>query len=327
MNSENADQTVMAATGSAAFVGLAEDASGAAGAVASEIKREATGRLGQLTVEIDGVEIDGVRKVGLPRRINQRSADDDTSTNSKAQWGNSAYGQVRLERGLSPDGTVLFDWRDAVERGDTEAGLKSLAVTVLDEKSQSRIRWEFTAAWPTEYDPPKLDSTADEEIAKEAVAIDFETVERTVDPAVVAARNPLQTGLLRFVETANGGRISNGATLLRAGDVGIESLETAVFSTPLQIDGERVSLLVPEGVRTTGEDAGSVLWLFSGPDVESASASLQVPETDGGRFYWLPTDEFFPDPNWRLTASSDAGPQATGRSIPGWPSGGTDGGK
>lgn len=63
----------------------------------------------------------------------------------------------------------------------------------------------------------------------------------------MAARNPLDSLLGRFVERANGGRLSDGAVVLPAADLGFDPVPIGVVEGAPSVPGDLVSLLVPGG--------------------------------------------------------------------------------
>ncbi|MEF8779809.1 MAG: DUF6517 family protein [Haloferacaceae archaeon] len=315
----------MTATGGAGFVGLSSDAAGAGSATTAvtDSDRDSSLRTGQLRVEIDGVEVPGFRIVDLPARYTSSSERAGNGEGTQ-RWGETTYDDLVMERGVAPGDTQLVDWRRAVEAGRIEDGSKELTVTILDEASQSRLRWTFTAAWPTAYDPPALDATGEgkSDVATETLTVAFRSVERVVEPVTEpksqsgGGLNPLRTGLLRFVETANDGRISNGAVLATAAEAGIEQVTLETFGTGLTVGGDRVSVIVPEGIRGTDDGSATALWLASGADVVDPPASPSVPATGAG-LYWVPVADFFPRPGWGSTGSARNGGDGTGQSLPG----------
>jgi len=63
-----------------------------------------------------------------------------------------------------------------VEDGKLER--KNMAIIVLDEEGNPKSRWEFREAWPTKYDAPDLNATANE-VAIETLEIAHEGMQRT----------------------------------------------------------------------------------------------------------------------------------------------------
>jgi phage tail-like protein len=134
-------------------------------------------RTGRFEVEIDGVELPGFRTVNLPTRRSQES-DYREGGGAKKTWGQPTFDDLSMERGLAPEENQLHDWRLALEQGRADEGRKEIGVKLLNEEGEPKIRWTFTDAWPTEYDPPNLDASADGEIATESITIAFDRMKR-----------------------------------------------------------------------------------------------------------------------------------------------------
>ena len=86
------------------------------------------------------------------------------------------YGNVSLKWGIT-DSFDLYDWRKMVEDGNIKKARKNVAIVVLDDEGNQAARWEFSQAWPTKYDAPDLNATANE-IAIETLEIAHEKMER-----------------------------------------------------------------------------------------------------------------------------------------------------
>jgi phage tail-like protein len=316
------DRTVMDAAGTAGFVGLASDrvAASRTETAGSVTAQDGTPGGGRLTVEVDGVELPGIRVVDLPRRYTDLTDEEGDDEQATALAGRTAFDDVEMERGLAPDASELLEWRRAVEAGDADAGRTDLTVTLLDAGSESRLTWTFTDAWPAVYEPPALDATTPDAVATESVSVTFDGMERTVEPGAEQPRrsNPLRTGLLRFVETANDGRVSDGAAVVTAGDIADAPATLGVLESAPAVPADRMSLLVPEGARG-GDSAGQALWMLSGRDaLENAESTSIAVDPDGAGLYWIPATTFFPDRAWgEPEAGADADVEL--RPVPGWP--------
>lgn len=88
-----------------------------------------------------------------------------------------SYGNLTLQWGTTPDSTALFEWRHMVEQGQLDQARRDVAVVILDEEGNPGARWEFRNAWPTQYDAPDLDASANE-VAIESMEIAHEGMER-----------------------------------------------------------------------------------------------------------------------------------------------------
>jgi phage tail-like protein len=310
MDSGDEHRRVMRASGTASFVGVDSDADDAeAASTVPRLDSEQSGQGGaaRVTVSLDGVDIVGVRTLTLPRRYSETDGQEQ-------RWGRPAYGDLELERGITPGETQLTDWRLAIEEGRLDEGRKELTVSVQDS-ARARTQWTFSDAWVREYDPPELDTSADGDIATESATIAFDEMIRTVESSPSRA-NPLQSGVLGFVETANDGRISNGATVVPAGDIGIESVRLTQFDSTPTIDSDGVTLLVPEAVRSDAGEGETALWFLSGPET-GREEPLRIPDDAEGRMYWVAGEEFFHERGWMGGSATDSDESAEG-SVPGW---------
>lgn len=89
-----------------------------------------------------------------------------------------SYGNLTLQKGVTADSlNELFAWRKQVEKGQLDEARRTIAVVLLDEEGNDAARWEFTEAWPTQYDAPDLDASANE-VAIESVEIVHEGMTR-----------------------------------------------------------------------------------------------------------------------------------------------------
>ena len=100
----------------------------------------------------------------------------DTATVRKLA-GLRKYGNITLKRGYTTNNEI-WEWRNTVINGLTER--KSGAIVVLNEAREPTLRLEFSQAFPSKYEGPALNSTANE-VAIESVEIVVEDV-RVVAP-------------------------------------------------------------------------------------------------------------------------------------------------
>lgn len=130
-------------------------------------------------LEIDGISQAGFREVTIPDTaqdpIEYREGDEAPTVRKVP--GLIKYGNVTLKWGLT-DSLDVYNWRKAIEDGQTADNRKNVAVVVLDEVGEEAARWEFTRAWATKYDAPDLNATANE-IAIETLEIAHEGMKRT----------------------------------------------------------------------------------------------------------------------------------------------------
>ena len=126
-------------------------------------------RTGRFSVEIDDVEIEGWRSVTIP---------SSSTAPSGEGWGGTDFQNLEMERGIQPDDTQLYDWREAVASNDEDEGYKEITVTLMDEEGEGVLSWTFHDAWLSYYDPPDLDASADGDVATERVSIVYDSLER-----------------------------------------------------------------------------------------------------------------------------------------------------
>ena len=129
-------------------------------------------------LEIDGINQAGFREVTVPDSsqdpIEYREGSEPPTVRKLP--GLIKYGNISLKWGIT-DSFELYDWRKRVEDGSIKKERKNVAIVVLDDKGNPAARWEFSQAWPTKYDAPDLNATANE-IAIETLEIAHEKMER-----------------------------------------------------------------------------------------------------------------------------------------------------
>lgn len=130
-------------------------------------------------VEIDGIVQAGFREVTVPDSttdvVEYREGNEKTITPRKLP-GLTKYGNLTLKWGVT-DSLELYNWRRLVETGQIEKARRNLAVIVLDDEGNPAARWEFLNAWPSKYDAPDLNATANE-VAIETLEIVHEGMVR-----------------------------------------------------------------------------------------------------------------------------------------------------
>lgn len=141
-------------------------------------------RTGRFTVEIDDVETSGFKRIDIPstttQQVEYREGKDPD--HHRKLWGQTEYEDLTMERGAKKDDTTLFDWRKSVIQGQMEEARKSVAVILQDEVGEQQVRWEFTKAWPKQYDPPTLETGSQGgqgNVATETVVIVYDEMERS----------------------------------------------------------------------------------------------------------------------------------------------------
>jgi len=140
-------------------------------------------RPNRFAVELDGITIAGFQRVEIPSKrteqIEYREGNDPA--HHRRLWGRSTYEDLILERGANKENADLYKWRTRVDEGNVDAARKTVAVVLQDEAGQSHIRWNFTNAWPKEYQPPTLESNTGAgqgNVATETYVVTFDEMER-----------------------------------------------------------------------------------------------------------------------------------------------------
>lgn len=180
----------MQAMGTAGVLGLASGSAGAetdadSTAVATTPDRNGPVRTGRFVVEIDDVEVPGWRSVTIPSRSTEQGEyrEGNDADYEKKVWGRTTFDDLEMERGVRrEDPDRLYEWHEAVRRGDVDAGRKEITVVLLDGQggnAEPLIEWRFEGAWIREYDPPELDATADGDVATESITVAFDEMIRT----------------------------------------------------------------------------------------------------------------------------------------------------
>jgi len=128
-------------------------------------------------VEIDGITQAGFQEVsGLDAStpsVDYRQGDFGTRGASKLP-GINTYSAISLKRGIT-DAKELWDWRQTVIDGKTER--KNGSIVLLDEKGTEKIRWNFSAAWPSKWTRPAFNATSGT-VAVESLELTHEEVKR-----------------------------------------------------------------------------------------------------------------------------------------------------
>ncbi|WP_380677731.1 phage tail protein [Salinigranum sp. GCM10025319] len=137
-------------------------------------------RNNRFLLEIDGVARAGFSTATLPSNstevVEYREGNEKRPTPRKLSGLNS-YENLTLEGGTARDAMALFEWRKLVEDGKVDDARTTIAVVLYDEEGSPSARWEFRNAWPSNYDAPDLDGTANE-VAIESVEIVHEGMQR-----------------------------------------------------------------------------------------------------------------------------------------------------
>ena len=126
-------------------------------------------------LEIDGIQRAAFRECsGLDATsdpIEYREGTEKVFTPRKLP-GLTKYSNIVLKGGFTDDHS-LWDWRKKTIEGKTER--KNGSVCLNDESGEEKIRWNFVNAWPTKWEGPSMNATANE-VAIETITIAHEGV-------------------------------------------------------------------------------------------------------------------------------------------------------
>lgn len=130
-------------------------------------------------LEINEVAQVGFSQATIPETstevISYRNGDEAPTPRKLS--GLHSYGDLTLQNGVTDSSLELFEWRQMVEQGKVDAARQTVAVIVLDEEGNPGPRYEFTDAWPSQYDAPDLDGSGTN-VAIESLTISHEGMER-----------------------------------------------------------------------------------------------------------------------------------------------------
>lgn len=130
-------------------------------------------------LEIDGITQAGFREVTIPDAtqdaIEYREGNEKFITPRKLP-GQVKYGNITLKWGVT-DSMELYKWKEMVENGKIKDARRNIAIVILDDEGNPAARWEFRDAWPSKYDAPDLNATANE-VAIETLEIVHEGMKR-----------------------------------------------------------------------------------------------------------------------------------------------------
>lgn len=137
-------------------------------------------RIGRFTVEVDGVLVQGPRRVELPSRTTEQGQyrEGDDPDHEKKLLGQTTFGTLTIERTVPADDRDFFDWAEEVRMGDEDGARKELAITAQDGEGADLITWEFQNAWIRHYDPPTLDVDDDQDLVDETAVFSFDKMVR-----------------------------------------------------------------------------------------------------------------------------------------------------
>jgi phage tail-like protein len=127
------------------------------------------------------VEIDGITQAWFRECSGLDSSTDpveyrEGGENSAVRKlpGRTKYSDIVLKRGIT-DSDELWKWRKSVVDGKAER--KNGSIVLLDDAGEEKLRWNFVKAWPSKWEGPSFNATANE-VAVEGLTIAHEGVDR-----------------------------------------------------------------------------------------------------------------------------------------------------
>jgi phage tail-like protein len=127
-------------------------------------------------VELDGIVRGGFREAsGLDSTIEVVTyAEGGDLASVRKLPSNVTYANISLRWGLATD-TELEDWHHDWILGTGQR--KNGSIWIIDRQGQETMRWNFFAAWPTKFQRPSFNATANE-VAVETLELAHERLER-----------------------------------------------------------------------------------------------------------------------------------------------------
>jgi len=128
------------------------------------------------------IEIDGITRAGFQEcsgldssqdPIEYREGNEKFLTTRKLP-GLVKYSNITLKWGISDD-KDLWTWRQNAATGKAER--KNGSIVLLDDTGAEKVRWNFSAGWPTKWTAPTFNAISTE-VAIETLEIAHEGVER-----------------------------------------------------------------------------------------------------------------------------------------------------
>jgi phage tail-like protein len=128
-------------------------------------------------VELDGITQAGFQEVsGLDASTGSVDYREGTDPNhTRKLTGLNTYAAITLKRGIT-DSDELWKWRQTVIDGRTQR--KNGSIVLRDEAGTEKLRWNFSAAWPSKWTGPALSAGS--------AAIAVETLELTHEELIKA---------------------------------------------------------------------------------------------------------------------------------------------
>jgi len=126
-------------------------------------------------VELEGISIGAFKECsGLTSEVTVIEYRNGSEAGSVRKLpGLRKYTNITLKRGITKD-QQLWDWHKTAVDGSVQR--KNGSIVLLDDSRQEVLRWNFREGWPSKYEGPSLNATANE-IAIETLEIAHEGLE------------------------------------------------------------------------------------------------------------------------------------------------------
>jgi phage tail-like protein len=127
-------------------------------------------------VELDGVTRAGFRECsGLENSQTAGTYREGTDAylSPRKIPGMNTYGDITLSRGITSD-NKLWEWRVKAMKGAVER--HNISIILMDDVGNAKITWNLFEAWPTSWNGPSLNATADD-VAVEQLTLTYERIE------------------------------------------------------------------------------------------------------------------------------------------------------
>ncbi len=127
-------------------------------------------------IEIDGLtqaafqECSGLDSTNAP--VDYRVGTDITTVRKLP--GKTTYSDIVLKWGIT-DSDEMYQWRKSVINGSVER--KNGSVVLMNDVGEEVTRWNFVNAWPTKWEGPSFNATADE-VAVETLTLAHEGIDK-----------------------------------------------------------------------------------------------------------------------------------------------------
>ncbi len=127
-------------------------------------------------VELDGItraafkECSGLNNTTDP--VDYREGGENTTVRKLP--GKTTYSEISLKWGMT-DSDELYKWRKTVVDGKIER--KNGSIILLDAQGNEKLRWNFVNAWPSKWEGPTFDATAND-VALETLTLVHEGIDR-----------------------------------------------------------------------------------------------------------------------------------------------------